>query len=105
MAVSIDGLLTLNVKAVVTAESRRDSFPLMFETIAGCLFFGTPFNGAPAAAAAAMLSQMGEKVEQATSSKLLDLMKPGDESLNELRNEFVRLAGKLTPKVELFCFY
>jgi len=92
-------------KAIVTAESRRDLFPLMFEAITGCLFFGTPFSGTKAAAAAAMLAAIGEKIDVATSSKLLDQLKPDDESLNELRNDFVRLAGKLTPKIELFCFY
>ena len=100
---SMGGLVV--AKAVVTAESRRDLFPLMFEAITGCLFFGTPFAGTKAAAAAAMLASIGEKMDLATSSKLLDMMKPDDEGLNELRNDFVRLAGKLTPKIELFCFY
>jgi hypothetical protein len=100
---SMGGLVI--AKAVCLAESRRDIFPLMFETIAGCLFFGSPFLGAPVAAAAMMFAQLGQRVDKTTASKLLDLMKPGDEGLNELRNDFVRLTGKVTPKIELFCFW
>lgn len=75
-------------KAVILADQRRDKFPVMFEAIAGATFFGTPFGGAPAASAAAMYAYAAEKIGQATSSKLLDLMKEGDEGLRELKHEF-----------------
>lgn len=75
-------------KAVTLADHRRDKFPIMFEAIAGAIFFGTPFLGAPVASAAAMYAYLAEKIGQATSSKLLDLMKEGDEGLRELRHEF-----------------
>jgi hypothetical protein len=100
---SMGGLVV--AKAVVLADSRRDLFPQMFEAMAGCLFFGTPFGGAPVAAIAAMFAHIGERIDQTTSSKLLDLMKPGDEGLNELRNDFVRLSGKVTPRIELCCVW
>ncbi|RBQ72736.1 hypothetical protein FVER14953_08793 [Fusarium verticillioides] len=77
----------------------------MFEDIAGCAFFGTPFKGAEAASLACMLSSVGEKLGHATASKLLELMRPDDESLAELRKEFVRLVIKTTPKIELCGFY
>lgn len=92
-------------KAITIADSRRDKFPVMFEAIAAAIFFGTPFNGAAAASAAAMYAYYAEKIGTASSSKLLDLMKPGDEGLRELRHEFMRLVGKLNPKIELLCFY
>lgn len=87
------------------AESRRDLFPHLFEDIAGCAVFGTPFHGAEAASAAAMLSQAGHMFDQAVPSKLLDLMRPNDESLNELRDEFVRMVTKLSPNIGLCGFY
>src|SRR4051812_5991221 len=79
----------------------------MFEAISGCIFFGTPFDGANAAGAALMFAQVSEKLnlDQATSSKLLDLMKPGDEGLRDIKNDFMRLTTKMSPKIELFCFY
>ncbi|KAI1452157.1 hypothetical protein F4805DRAFT_448633 [Annulohypoxylon moriforme] len=100
---SMGGLVI--AKAITIADSRRDKFPVMFEAIAAAIFFGTPFNGAAAASAAAMYAYYAEKIGTASSSKLLDLMKPGDEGLRELKHEFMRLVGKLNPKIELLCFY
>ncbi|KAI0541034.1 hypothetical protein GGR58DRAFT_458865 [Xylaria digitata] len=100
---SMGGLVI--AKAITLADQRRDKFPIMFEAIAAATFFGTPFGGAPVASAAAMYAYAAEKIGQATSSKLLDLMKEGDEGLRELKHEFMRLAGKISPRIELFCFY
>ncbi|KAI2623140.1 hypothetical protein GGR54DRAFT_37967 [Hypoxylon sp. NC1633] len=100
---SMGGLVI--AKAITIADLRRDKFPILFEAIAAAIFFGTPFNGAPVASVAAMYAFFAEKVGAATSSKLLDLMKPGDEGLRELKHEFMRLVGKLSPKIELMCFY
>ncbi|CAJ2507809.1 Uu.00g089950.m01.CDS01 [Anthostomella pinea] len=100
---SMGGLVV--AKAITIADSRRDKFPIMFEAIAASIFFGTPFNGAPVASVAAMYAQFAEKIGAATASKLLDLMKPGDEALRELKHEFMRLVGKLNPKIDCLCFY
>ncbi|KAI1175489.1 hypothetical protein F4777DRAFT_550113 [Nemania sp. FL0916] len=100
---SMGGLVI--AKAITIADQRRDKFPIMFEAIAAAAFFGTPFGGAPVASVAAMYAYAAEKIGLATSSKLLDLMKEGDEGLRELRHEFMRLVGKLSPRIELFCFY
>lgn len=100
---SMGGLVI--AKAVTMMDAQRDSFRKMFEATAGCIFFGSPFNGAQAASVAAMFSYVGEKFNQAMTSKLLELMKPGDASLRELRGDFMRLVGKLSPKIELYCFW
>ena len=86
-------------------DSRRDTFRKMFEATAGCIFFGSPFNGAQAASVAAMFSIVGERFNQATTSKLLDFMKPGEPALRELKDDFMRLAGKVSPKIELYCLW
>ncbi|EPS39642.1 hypothetical protein H072_6585 [Dactylellina haptotyla CBS 200.50] len=105
MGHSMGGIII--AKAVSLAESRKDVFGKMFEAITGCIFFGTPFDGAHAAAVALMFAQTSEffGLDQATHSKLLDLMKPGDEGLRDIKNDFMRLCTKMTPKIELFCFY
>ncbi|KAI1414542.1 hypothetical protein F5Y13DRAFT_197539 [Hypoxylon sp. FL1857] len=100
---SMGGLVI--AKAITLADSRRDKFPVMFEAIAAAIFFGTPFGGAPVASAAAMYAYCAEKIGAAYSSKLLDLMRPEDEGLRELVHEFMRLVGKLSPKIDLLCFY
>lgn len=93
------------LQAISIADAQRDLFPNMLETIAGCVFFGTPFQGAGPAAAAAMLARAGEWFGKTTSSKLLDIMTPGDEGLRELVDEFMRLVGKGGQRIDLFCFY
>ncbi|KAL7910598.1 ankyrin repeat-containing domain protein [Trichoderma velutinum] len=100
---SMGGLVV--AKAITLADSRRDLFPIMFEATTACIFFGTPFSGAPVAAVAAMYAYFAEKVDVAFSSKLLDLMKPGDEELRQLTHDFMRLVGKINPKIDLFCFW
>lgn len=87
------------------ANMERDDFPLMFEATAACIFFGTPFGGAETAAVAAMYANVAEKFKQAKASKLLDLLKPGNEELRTLKDDFVRLAMKLNPAIDLFCFW
>ena len=101
---SMGGLVI--AKAIINASSRRDQFPAMFECISGCVFFGTPFGGAEAASTASMLATLGAKLDKATSSKLLDMMKPDDEGLREMKNEFMALANPAKgQRIELFCFY
>ncbi|KAI1061024.1 hypothetical protein LB507_010091 [Fusarium sp. FIESC RH6] len=100
---SMGGLVI--AKAVHTAATRPELFPGMYEDIAGCAFFGTPFKGAEAASLACMLSHLGEVVGVSTASKLLENMRPDDEYLNELRKEFIRLAVKTDPKIQLYGFY
>ena len=101
---SMGGLII--AKAICrAADSRRELFPKLFESVAGCFFFGTPFGGAPAAEFAATVAHIGEKFDQTVTSKLLELMKPDNESLYELRNDFVRCVGKLSQRIKLFAFF
>ncbi|KAF6819564.1 multiple ankyrin repeats single kh domain-containing protein [Colletotrichum sojae] len=101
---SMGGLVIAKAVALA-ADTYRELFPRMFECIAGCAFFGTPFGGAQVAAAASMLGDFGEHLGYTKSSALVKMMTPGDETLNELKNDFLRLALKLSPAVQLFCFY
>ncbi|OLN82235.1 Ankyrin repeat domain-containing protein 17 [Colletotrichum chlorophyti] len=99
------GGLVIAKAITLAAETYREIFPRMFECIAGCAFFGTPFGGAHVAAVASMLGDIGEQLGYTKSSTLVKMMTPGDESLNELKGDFLRLAFKLSPVVQLFCFY
>ncbi|KAL4409756.1 hypothetical protein CABS03_09595 [Colletotrichum abscissum] len=73
----------------------------------GCFFFGTPFNGAPVAEVAEHWAKMQvkENTGKAVDSQLLTLLKPGNESLRELKRGFVHSVGKLSQKVEVHCFF
>ena len=100
---SMGGLVI--AKAITISDSRQDLFPAMFEHIAGCLFFGTPFGGTVVANAASYIALIGERFDKSFQSKLLEIMKTGDEGLRELKSEFLRLVNKLGQKIELFCFW
>ncbi|KAK1983503.1 ankyrin repeat-containing domain protein [Colletotrichum cereale] len=89
----------------LAADALRDHFPRMFECVAGCAFFGTPFDGAHVAAVASMLGDIGEKLGVTKSSELVKMMTPGNESLRDLRNDLLRLSHKLSPAIKLACFY
>ncbi|KAK8002173.1 hypothetical protein PG991_014395 [Apiospora marii] len=100
---SMGGLVI--AKAVTMADSYRKKFPILFEAIAATIFFGTPFRGAAAASAASMYASAAEKLSQATSSELLDFMKPGNPQLRELVDEFTHMVGKVSPAIAVTCFY
>lgn len=92
-------------KALCLADHDRQTYPDMYESISGCLFFGTPFNGAPVADVAAYWAKINEQFGKSINSSLLALLTPGNETLRELKRDFIRSAGKLSQKVELHCFY
>ncbi|KAM7194684.1 hypothetical protein V8F20_007876 [Naviculisporaceae sp. PSN 640] len=100
---SMGGLVA--AKLLILAEQHRTSFPHVYESIVGCVTFGTPFDGAPVADIAQQWTEINLKLGKSVDSKLLDLLKPGNEALRELKNDFVRYVRKLTPNVELYCFY
>lgn len=100
---SMGGLVI--AKAITILNAQPELCPVMFEAISATVFFGTPFAGAPAAAWASMYAYWAEKRNKATSSELLDLMKPGDEALRELKDEFRRVAAKTRYNIELLCFW
>ncbi|KAK3323976.1 hypothetical protein B0T19DRAFT_427410 [Cercophora scortea] len=102
---SMGGLVI--AKAICLANSNRRRYPGMFEAICGSLFFGTPFEGTTLAIAAKGLDTVLSSVGLSSDSALLDLMKPKHTELEELKNEFLRLANdrSLGANMELFCFY
>lgn len=77
----------------------------MYECISGCLFFGTPFDGAPVADIAKEWTTINERLGTAINSKLIDLLTPQNEALRELKHDFVRSVNKLGQKVEVHCFW
>lgn len=92
-------------KAITLMHQLASEFPKMLEATAGCIFFGSPFNGASAASVAGMVANIAEKFGSAVQSQLLDMMKPGDTNLEELRTEFFRLTTKGPHAIELFSFW
>lgn len=100
---SMGGLVI--AKAIQLSDTRKDKYPKIFEAITGCIFFGTPFGGTAVAQAAAMYAYLAEKAGAASASKLLTLMEKDNEELRDLVHDFMRLTTKITPKIDLLCFY
>jgi hypothetical protein len=100
---SMGGLVV--AKAITIASIRGDDYTNLVSCIAGSLFFGTPFQGSHATGKAIMLASVFAKVDQAVRSRVLTFLEPGNEALDELRNEFVRITDKLEPKMGISCFY
>ncbi|PQE14382.1 multiple ankyrin repeats single kh domain-containing protein [Rutstroemia sp. NJR-2017a BBW] len=100
---SMGGLVI--AKAITILNAQQELFPLMLEAISAAIFFGTPFAGAPIAACAAMYAYWAAKQHKATTSKLLEVMEPGNEALRELKDEFRRVSAKSRNKIELLCFW
>lgn len=99
------GGLVIAKAVTMMANFDREKYPSMYEATTTCIFFGTPFGGADAAATASMWANFGEKVHQAQASKLLELMKPQSEELRNLSTDFMRVAGKLrNSPITLVCF-
>jgi hypothetical protein len=89
------------------SDTLRDRFPQIFERISGCIFFGTPFKGAPVAAIAAFLVEQAKGLgrEKDYYDTCLTFMKPESEELKQLRDEFLYLAQRLEPAIQLHCVY
>jgi hypothetical protein len=103
---SMGGLVI--AKAITILNAQQEHYPLMFEATSAAIFFGTPFEGAPIAACAAMYANCAAMVHKATASKLLEIMTPGNEALRELKDEFRRVSApskKILHKIELLCFW
>ncbi|KAH7324347.1 ankyrin repeat-containing domain protein [Stachybotrys elegans] len=100
---SMGGILI--AKALCIADESRQRYPDMYESFAGCLFFGTPFNGTPVAEIAVEWSKIHEESGKAIQSTLLPLLEEGNENLRDLKRAFLTSAGKLAQKVNLHCFY
>lgn len=77
----------------------------MYEAISGCVFFGTPFNGAPVADIAHQWAAINERLGKAIDSQLITLLQPGNDTLKELKDEFVRSVNKLGQKIQVHCFW
>lgn len=101
---SLGGLVI--AKAIWTAQARNDYFPRVFRSITGCLFLGSPFRGSEASVNAGNLADvlgafgLSSKIK---NSALLQLLKPQDDTLQEVVNNFTRIANRNW--INIFCFY
>ncbi|OJD32171.1 multiple ankyrin repeats single kh domain-containing protein [Diplodia corticola] len=103
---SMGGLVI--AKAVCIAGFHTSDYPNVFEAICGCVFFGTPFDGAEVANVAAMYASTAELLSpngHAQASALLDVMKPGNQYLQGLKKDFLRLVRKLAGNIQIACLW
>ncbi|KAK1241179.1 hypothetical protein MKX08_001153 [Trichoderma sp. CBMAI-0020] len=100
---SMGGLVI--AEAINIAHMDRGKFSGIFEAICGGVFFGTPFGGTEIAAFAAMVDTVAKTFDLTAGSSLLKLMKPQNNQLNIIRNDFLRLAREGGANMELYCFH
>ena len=100
---SMGGLIV--AKAITLAAFRSEDYPNVLPCITGCLFFGTPFQGSAATGKAIMLAELLEPVNQAAVSRVLNFLVPGNEALDELRNDFARICNEMEPRIGNVCFF
>ncbi|KAI0881635.1 ankyrin repeat-containing domain protein [Annulohypoxylon maeteangense] len=100
---SMGGLVV--AKTVSLAAHHYDKYPNIFEATSGCIFFGTPFGGAPASSVAAMYASVAGWIDGTEPSALLQIMQPDSEYLRELKKDFLHLVIKLKDKIQVFCFW
>ena len=88
------------------ARSKPRLFPNILEATTGAIFFGTPFEGTPAATFASVVDSVGSIRNATAGSSLLDLMKPDNLVLKELRRDFLSIAQDDTvgASMKVFCF-
>ncbi|RFU82165.1 multiple ankyrin repeats single kh domain-containing [Trichoderma arundinaceum] len=104
IAHSMGGLVV--AKSIVLAEAGNSPFIEIFNTVTGCVFFGTPFKGASVFLLLGAYARMAEKEsDAAVHSTLLDLLKPDDGELQQLRIDFTRLANRSNQKISCYCFW
>ena len=77
----------------------------MFGSISSCVFFGTPFAGAPVADIAKEWIELNKAKKNAIDTELIDLLKPNNPWLGEIKDSFLRSVMRLDKRVEILCFY
>ncbi|KAJ4381978.1 hypothetical protein N0V85_008601 [Neurospora sp. IMI 360204] len=101
---SMGGLVI--AKALCIARSKPHLFPNILEATTGAIFFGTPFEGTPVAVFASLVDSVGSLRNATAGSSLLDLMKPDNLVLKELRRDFLSIAQDdiVGASMKVFCF-
>ena len=92
-------------RALCIAERETRTYPGIYPSFASCVFFGTPFLGAPVADIAKEWIELNKAKKDAIDSELIELLKPNNPWLKENKESFLRSVTKLDKRVELICFY
>lgn len=104
LAHSMGGLVVAKALTLAVAKPELIDRMRIYECFAGAIFFGTPFRGSSATHKATLLASVLEKINQAKSSQMLQILDPQRDSLEELRNDFSQLATQ-EPRATIACFY
>lgn len=93
-------------KAIVLASIDVGTSRDIFNTTTGCVFFGTPFRGAPIFSSIKTYVSAAEKQNKGViGSPLLDLLQPDNRELSQLRIDFTRLATTNNQTISCHCFW
>ena len=84
-------------------QTPNDRYEDIVKSTAGVVFLGTPHRGMSQAIEAFFLAGLASYIGSGVRSHLLEDIKPGSRMLDELVDQFARLARKLP--MEIFCFF
>ncbi|KAK3986797.1 ankyrin repeat-containing domain protein [Cladorrhinum sp. PSN332] len=101
---SMGGLVVARAMTIANQAYTNVNYMRIVECFAGAIFFGSPFKGSDAHSRALMLAHLFEKVDKAVPSQLLEILKPGNDALVDLRRDFTGIALK-EPRAKVICFY
>ncbi|TLD32706.1 hypothetical protein PspLS_01007 [Pyricularia sp. CBS 133598] len=103
---SMGGLVV--AQALNELDRRRDLYGDILPCVTGCLFFGVPFNGTSFTALPKLLEQIEDYgTGSGSHDSLLRILEPGFRNpyLRKLREDFKELAARISPGIQLLCFY
>ncbi|KAK4171463.1 ankyrin repeat-containing domain protein [Triangularia setosa] len=101
---SMGGLVVARALTIAHQAYHNLDYMRLVECFAGAIFFGTPFKGSSAQANALMLAHLFEKLDKAVPSQMLEILKPGNDALVDVRRDFTNIILK-EPKAKVTCFY
>ncbi|KAK4225238.1 ankyrin repeat-containing domain protein, partial [Podospora fimiseda] len=101
---SMGGLVVARAMTIANQAYTNVDYMRIVECFAGAIFFGAPFKGSDAQSRALMLAYVFEKIGKGVPSQMLEVLKPGNDALVDLRRDFTNIILK-EPKAMVTCFY
>ncbi|KAK0736784.1 ankyrin repeat-containing domain protein [Apiosordaria backusii] len=101
---SMGGLVVARAMTIAHQAYHNLEYMRIVECFAGAILFGTPFKGSSAQGNALMVAHLFEKLDKAVPSQMLEILKPGNDALVDLRRDFTNIILK-EPRAKVACFY
>lgn len=90
-------------QAVLSAKLHDEDYPVIFESIGGVVFLGTPHRGSDSQSKASLIASIATAVGFGKKSQILNVLEKDSEPLSDLVHDFTRTA--ITANIDLCCFF